>query len=156
VSEASHSRTRGRSDLLLPTTPPPPLPTLPAKVHQSTSGHHGFRVSSPPVPDNTSSSMSFLQVYHLSISTLKFEIGSYSQSHLSWCDPLHCRLYLHLCVSLLLDTRRGVKTLCRCPFTVISNKIATSSNPGTVRELGSKSTARVFSDANLQTGPRAL
>ena len=42
--------------------------------------------------------------------------------------------YLHLCVSLLIDTRRGVKTLCRRPPTVISSKTATSSNPGTVRD----------------------
>ena len=60
--------------------------------------------------------------------------------------------YLHLCVSLLIDTRRGVKTLCRRPPTVISSKTATSSNPGTVRDYLAKHCAS-FSDA---TSRRAL
>jgi hypothetical protein len=144
VAVKSH-RTRGRSGLQY-------LPLLRhrhrsvTKSPESASGYHGFRVSSPLVP----------APYYLELNVVPCKraislsrpsnsgLGSISNHtcHGATFFLLHCRLYLYLCVSLLLDTRRGVKTLCRRPLTVISKKTATSSNPGTVRDYAAAKAPR--------------
>ena len=109
---------------------------LPQPPPTAQVGHHGFRVSSPLEFQlhNPLSSMSSCKCAISLSRPPNSGLGPIPNHTCHGATFLHCQLYLHLYVSLLLDTRRGVETLCRRPFTVISNKTATSSNPGTVRD----------------------